>query len=114
MTEDQIKHMVDRFLQWRLPENFSPDAGISFKKTFNENSQFGPMEHKPIGTNLLDAIQATAMVRNMIEGMPASADESEFPKPDRNGAGKEPCGECHIQPGETCDICGAACKAVQS
>jgi hypothetical protein len=22
--------------------------------------------------------------------------------------GKPPCGECHIQPGETCDICGAA------
>ncbi|MEY9718821.1 hypothetical protein [Sinorhizobium fredii] len=21
--------------------------------------------------------------------------------------GSEPCGECHIQPGETCDICGA-------
>ncbi|KRS15632.1 hypothetical protein XM52_22590 [Roseovarius indicus] len=20
---------------------------------------------------------------------------------------KEPCGECHLQPGETCDICGA-------
>ncbi|WP_206520952.1 MULTISPECIES: hypothetical protein [unclassified Mesorhizobium] len=62
--------MVDRFLQWRLPENFSPDAGISFKKTFNENSQFGPMEHKPIGTNLFDAIQATAMVQHMLEGMP--------------------------------------------
>lgn len=22
--------------------------------------------------------------------------------------GEEPCGECHIQPGETCDICGAS------
>jgi hypothetical protein len=21
---------------------------------------------------------------------------------------KTPCGECHIQPGETCDICGAS------
>ena len=20
---------------------------------------------------------------------------------------REPCGECHLQPGETCDICGA-------
>ena len=44
LSKAQIKHMVDRFLQWRLPENFSPVAGISFKKTFNENSQFGPME----------------------------------------------------------------------
>lgn len=71
LSETQIKHMVTRFLQWRLPENFSPDAGINFKKTFNENSQFGPMEHKPIGTNLFDAIQATAMVQHMAKEMPA-------------------------------------------
>lgn len=25
--------------------------------------------------------------------------------------GEEPCGECHLQPGETCDICGAAAPA---
>ena len=30
----------------------------------------------------------------------------EFPKPSRKD-GKEPCGECHLQPGEVCDICGA-------
>lgn len=30
----------------------------------------------------------------------------EFPQPSRKDGG-EPCGECHIQPGETCDICGA-------
>lgn len=30
-TEAQIKHMVERFLNWRLPENFNPDAGISFE-----------------------------------------------------------------------------------
>jgi hypothetical protein len=28
--------------------------------------------------------------------------------------GKEPCGECHIRPGETCDICGAKAAAEQS
>lgn len=69
MTEDQIKTMVDRFLSWRLPENFSPDAGISFKATFNENTAH-PMKHEPTGTNLFDVIQATAMVRHMIEGLP--------------------------------------------
>lgn len=31
MTEAQIKHMVNRFLSWKLPDNFNPDAGISFK-----------------------------------------------------------------------------------
>jgi len=36
-TEDQIKHMVDRFLGWALPENFSPDAGISFKRLENRH-----------------------------------------------------------------------------
>lgn len=30
-----------------------------------------------------------------------------FPQP-RWKPGEEPCGECHIQPGETCDICGAS------
>lgn len=29
-----------------------------------------------------------------------------FPKPGRRD-GQEPCGECHLQAGETCDICGA-------
>jgi hypothetical protein len=26
-------------------------------------------------------------------------------------AGKEPCGECHLNPGERCDICGAKAGA---
>lgn len=74
MTDDQIKHMVDRFLMWKLPENFSPDAGISFEPEFNKEwmAKQGkpPMRHEPIGTNLLDARQAEAMVRHMVEGMP--------------------------------------------
>jgi hypothetical protein len=31
-----------------------------------------------------------------------------IPKDARKG--KEPCGECHIRSGETCDICGAKYK----
>lgn len=69
MTDEQIKHMVNRFLGWKLPENFQPDAGISFKAAFNEHTAH-PMKHEPSGTNLLDADQATAMVRYMVEGMP--------------------------------------------
>lgn len=34
--------------------------------------------------------------RNPLTPIPADARE-----------GKEPCGECHIKPGERCDICGA-------
>lgn len=69
MTDDQIKHMVSRFLGWKLPENFRPDAGISFKPTFNEHTAH-PMRHEPSGTNLFDFDQATAMVRYMVDGMP--------------------------------------------
>ena len=70
MTEDQIKHMVDRFLDWRLPEKFSPDCGITFEPFGNKGT---PHKYKrePSGTNLFDATQADAMVRYMIEGMPA-------------------------------------------
>ena len=71
MSPDQIKYMVERFLNWKLPENFSPDAGISFKPTFNEHLPT-PMRHNPSGTNLFDASQAEAMVRHMIDGMPES------------------------------------------
>ena len=68
-TDEQIKHMVDRFLQWRLPADFHPDAGISFKADFNENTPW-PMKHEPVGTNLLTATQAEKMVRHMLEGLP--------------------------------------------
>lgn len=74
MTKDQIKHMVDRFLSWKLPENFRPDAGISFKAEYNENTTH-PMKHEPSGTNLLDAVQAETMVRHMVEGLTTVAPE---------------------------------------
>ncbi len=70
MTDAQIKHMVDRFLGWKLPEDFHPDAGISFKPTFNDHLPT-PMKHEPSGTNLFHAQQAEAMVRHMIAGMPS-------------------------------------------
>jgi hypothetical protein len=67
MTDDQIKRMVLRFLQWRLPADFAPDGGISFKATFNEHTAH-PMRHEPVGTNLFNAVQAEAMVRHMLGG----------------------------------------------
>jgi hypothetical protein len=67
-SDDQIKYMVDRFLGWRLPENFSPDAGISFKAAYNEHTAH-PAKHEPTGTNLFDAAQATEMVRYMVESL---------------------------------------------
>ena len=70
MTDDQIRHMANRFLGWKLPEDFNPDAGISFKPDFNESTAH-PMKHEPTGTNLFDAQQAEAMIRYMTEGLTA-------------------------------------------
>lgn len=78
MTEDQIKHMVNRFLGWRLPQNFNPDAGIGYTRP-----NYAPsVDATPSGTNLFDAAQADAMVRYMIEGMP----RKDFPVFDHEGS----------------------------
>ena len=70
LTDDQIKYMVERFLGWRLPQNFRPDAGISYTRPNYPAS----VDATPSGTNLFDATQADVMVRYMIDGMPAPAD----------------------------------------
>lgn len=77
MADDEVKakadHMVNRFLGWKLPEDFHPDAGISFKRDYSENTPW-PQKHEPTGTNLFDASQATTMVRYMMEGAPSQDD----------------------------------------
>lgn len=50
----KIDKMVDRFLCWRLPDAFGPDAGIAFTPPKNP-------DWWPVGTNLLTAEQAKAM-----------------------------------------------------
>ena len=64
-TDDIVKEMVNRFLCWKLPKDFTPDAGISFKADYNECTPY-PMKHEPIGTNLFHAGQAEEMVRHML------------------------------------------------
>lgn len=67
MNEAQIKQMVSRFLCWKLPEDFNPDNGISAKRP-----NYGPgVQWEPVGTNLLTYAQAEAMVRHMVDGLPA-------------------------------------------
>lgn len=75
MTEDQIKHLVERFLGWRLPDTFRPDNGISFKAPEEERFRAA---HWPSGTNLLDYDQAKAMVLHMLKGLPAAPDSVTF------------------------------------
>jgi hypothetical protein len=74
MTEEQIKHMAQRFLCWKLPEPFRPDAGISFDPVFNKGTPYEG-RHQPTGTNLFGFNEAMSMVRNMIEDLPAGEAE---------------------------------------
>lgn len=67
MTDEQVKHMVERFLTWKLPANFNPDNGISF----DSKCSYGSGVREPVGTNLFDYVQAEAMVRHLAEGLPS-------------------------------------------
>lgn len=58
--------MVDRFLGWKLPKDFAPDAGISFEE--------GALW--PSGTNLLHAGQAKEMLEYVVGGAPATVHRS--------------------------------------
>lgn len=70
ITKEQIDKMVDRFLGWRLPDDFCPDAGITFEPEYNTEYMAVrgklPCRHEPTGTNLLTADQARSMVLHMI------------------------------------------------
>jgi hypothetical protein len=63
-----VDAMVSRFLGWKLPKDFAPDAGITFKPNANEDS---PIEfqykHEPIGTNLFHAGQVKDMLLYVID-----------------------------------------------
>jgi len=81
MTDEQIKHMVRRFLAWKLPENLCPDNGISFKPPFDTE----PMRsrHWPMGTNFLNATQAENMVHHMLDNLP-KAEQNEATEADKS------------------------------
>jgi hypothetical protein len=70
VREALIKEAVNRFLCWKLPEHFRPDAGISFSPEYNKEymAKQGkpPMRHEPVGTNLFGADQAKAMFEHCI------------------------------------------------
>lgn len=72
-TDDLVKEMVNRFLNWKLPSDFHPDAGIRFDPEYNVEymAKQGkpPSIHEPQGTNLFHAGQAEEMVRYML-GLP--------------------------------------------
>lgn len=78
MNDAQIKHMVDRFLGWRLPKPWHPDNGISYQRP---NYAHAPADHDwPTGTNLFGADEAREMVQYMLDALP----EATTPEPNWN------------------------------
>lgn len=57
-----IDRMVDRFLGWELPEDFSPDGGISYTPLYLTTGQ----RMKLVGTDLFTASQARRMVEYIV------------------------------------------------
>lgn len=98
MTEDQIKHMANRFLSWSLPADFNPDAGIRFAPIYGPGAAGWP-----VGTNLLTAAQAEDMVRHMAEGLPT--------QPEGEGEA-EVCPHGICPPWDCCDCHAAAWAAL--
>jgi hypothetical protein len=63
--------MVSRFLSWKLPTDFAPDCGISFKRESDyDHPEFGRTKYAPTGTNLLHAGQARAMLEHILRPHP--------------------------------------------
>lgn len=67
--------MVSRFLAWELPADFAPDGGVTFAREFNmagvlvDRANMAP-HFWPVGTNLLTAEQARAMLEHVLGGLP--------------------------------------------
>ena len=60
--KNQMDAMVNRFLMWRLPENFWPDCFVSFDREKAKANQIWP-----VGTNLLGADEARAMLEHVLD-----------------------------------------------
>ena len=64
-TDAIITAAVDKFLCWKLPQNFQPDSFISFDGK-KHDTWGGYPNSWPTGTNLLDAGQARAMFEHCL------------------------------------------------
>lgn len=71
-----VDAMVNRFLAWRLPDDFAPDSGISFS---NITDPVWTHDTWPTGTNLLNAAQARAMFEHCMTGAPSESQDGTDP-----------------------------------
>lgn len=67
-----IAVMVNRFLGWRVPDDFTPDGGVIFKPIEHPDDATVRENCWPTGTNLLSATQAKAMFEYVLAGSMAS------------------------------------------
>lgn len=58
----QMDAVVNRFLGWKLPQTFGPDCFVSFDREKAKANQSWP-----IGTNLLTADEARAMLEHVLD-----------------------------------------------
>lgn len=56
-----VDELANVFMGWKLPDDFAPDCGISFKKVHAYIPASGPQVFNPIGTNLFTLQQAKQM-----------------------------------------------------
>lgn len=71
-----IKQAVDKFLMWPLPADFYPDCYVNFNKVGARETGCWP-----VGTNLLTATQAEAMLRHCLAPLnppPPKPDDTEY------------------------------------
>ena len=68
---DLAEAVAQRFLGWKLPEDFNPDAGIKFTPVVNKGTKY---EHRfePTGTNLFSYTQAKAMFAELLQDLSAA------------------------------------------
>lgn len=66
MKKAQVDAMVNKFLAWKLPEHFHPDAGISFTPTKPYTGDEYGNSWWPVGTNLFTADQAREMILHIL------------------------------------------------
>lgn len=83
-----IKRAVDKFLCWKLPDDFSPDGGIRFTKAFNTHTDW-PSVHEPIGTNLFTAVQAKEMFEHCLSELSTTPPQTDGKKVARTGTALE-------------------------
>jgi hypothetical protein len=59
MPDELLDKLVNNFLRWQLPKDFSPDCGISFDG--RQDDEWNKNKTWPIGTNLFTATQVRQM-----------------------------------------------------